>query len=71
MRIVIHTYVDGTRYAFETTLEGVPVRDVEGIRKPGTRIRAAIEVECEDNDEGRKAALADLDLARRQLDPAA
>lgn len=67
MRIVIHHYVDGSRYAFETTLDGVHVRDIEGARKPGTRIRDAIEVEREDNEAGREAALLDLDLARAWL----
>jgi len=71
MRIVIHHYVDGTRYAFQTTLDGKYQKDLDGTRKPGTRIRAAVEVECDDNDDGRKAALEDLDFARSKFDPAA
>jgi hypothetical protein len=60
MRLVVHDYEDGDRYAYVTTNDGDFVRDVSGRRKPGARIKAEIEVAFDDNDEGRAAAEGSL-----------
>jgi hypothetical protein len=54
MRIVIHEYAKGGRSVYETTEHGEMVKEIEGRRKPGQRIRTVVEVMCDDNPAGKK-----------------
>lgn len=71
MRLVIHDYEDGTKYVFETDLNGGFVRTVEGTRKPGARLRAEMEIAFDGDEAGRAAALDALHRATAILGAAA
>jgi hypothetical protein len=58
MHIVIYEYPDGSRYVFETDEYGNHLKDLEGRRLPGSRIRAVLDMLCDDNEEGRSTLLA-------------
>lgn len=55
MRIIIHEYANGERYAYSTTNDGEFLADLEGTRRVGARIKAAVELSCDDNDDGKQA----------------
>lgn len=71
MRIVVHEYSDGTSYAYSTDDNGENEQAIKGERRPGARIQAAIEIVCDDNDRGRRAALDALELVRPKIELAA
>jgi hypothetical protein len=58
VHIVIHEYDDGHRYVFETDDRGENVRDLEGQRRPGKRIRAVLDMLCDNNKAGKETLLA-------------
>lgn len=58
MQIVIHEYQDGSRYVFETDDHGKNVRGLEGERRPGQRIRAVLDMVCDNNKQGKETLLA-------------
>lgn len=68
MRLIIHDYEDGSRHIYETTDDGKDVlQHVEGQANYGKRIRAFIELACDNNEEGRKSLLKDLQKAVTHL----
>ena len=71
MRVVIHGYANGGRYIYETRDDGDFVTTIDGERQPGQRIQVAIEIQCDDSEEARKAAFESIDFVRRRVTQAA
>lgn len=65
MRIIIQHYENDQKYAYQTSDSGKFEKDIEGARQPGVRIKAVVEILCDNNDDGRKALLDTLEEASK------
>jgi DNA-binding PadR family transcriptional regulator len=69
MRFVVKTYADGGKAAYETTDDGSEVvQELLGPRgQPGTRIRAFVEMACDETEQGVDSLLESLHWLEEEL----
>ena len=69
MRIVSQVYEGGALYIYETDERGTHIRDMEGTAQPGKRIQATVEMQWDDNDDGRDALLTAVARGSKLISP--
>lgn len=68
MRIVMHQYAEGDKFAVETATDGsVALRDLLGQRRPGARISAYAEVACDDTEKGLERLQESLEFLAAEV----